>query len=54
MLGAIEMQLLLLLLLLLFLLLSSKTSILTWCIPTYTQNNKPVKIQSHLVLEIAR
>ena len=34
--------------------LQSKTSLLTWCISTYAQNNKPVKIRTQLVVEVAR
>ena len=29
----------------------SKTSLLTWCIPTYASNNKPVNIWTQLVVE---
>ena len=32
----------------------SKTSILTWCIPTYAWNNKLVKIWTKLFIEVAR
>ena len=30
------------------------TSLLTGCISTYAQNNKPVKICAHSVVEVAR
>ena len=33
---------------------SSKTSILSWCIPLYVQNNKPVTNLTQLVMEVAR